>query len=98
MKGFNSDNNKNVSSTTEHSIDRVAFCNKRVCSTPVGYNVQIHLYVPILYEFHYLPSYNWKMEDVTTKSFNSNKYKNVSCIVEHRSIGWHSVTNGFGVP
>ena len=41
MKRFNSDNNKNVPSTTEHSIKMVAFCNKRVWGTPVGYNVQI---------------------------------------------------------
>ena len=41
MKSFNSDNNKNVSRTTKHSINRVEFCNKQVWGTPVGYNVQI---------------------------------------------------------
>ena len=41
MKRFNSDYNKNVSSSTEHSINRLAFCNKWVWGTPVGYNVQI---------------------------------------------------------
>ena len=41
MKIFNSDNNKNVPNTTEHSIKRVTFCNKRVWGTPGGYNIQI---------------------------------------------------------
>ena len=48
--------------------------------------------------FHYLSSYNWKNEDVTTKSFNSNINENVFRNEVHRKIGWHSVTNVFGVP
>ena len=45
----------------------------------------MYRYVPKLYDFHYLPSYNWITEGVTTKSFKSNKNKNVSSIVEHRN-------------
>ena len=41
--------------------------------------------MPKLYDFHYLPSYNWIIEGVTTKSFKSNKNKNVSCNVGHRN-------------
>ena len=45
----------------------------------------MYRYAPKLYDFHYLPSYNWIIEGVTTKSFKSNKNKNVSSIVEHRN-------------
>ena len=45
----------------------------------------MYRYAPKLYDFHYLPSYNWIIEGVTTKSFKSNKYKNVSSIEEHRN-------------
>ena len=45
----------------------------------------MYRYVPKLYDFHYLPSHNWIIEGVTTKSFKSNKNKNVSSIVEHRN-------------
>ena len=45
----------------------------------------MYRYAPKLYDFHYLPSYNWIIEGVTTKSFKSNKKKNASSIVEHRN-------------
>ena len=45
----------------------------------------MYRYAPKLYDFHFLPSYNWIIEGVTTKSFKSNKNKNVSSIVEHRN-------------
>ena len=53
----------------------------------LGYprGVIMYRYAPKLYDFHYLPSYNWIIEGVTTKSFKSNKNKNVSSIVEHRN-------------
>ena len=38
----------------------------------------MYRYAPKLYDFHYLPSYKWIIEGVTTKSFKSNKNKNVS--------------------
>ena len=45
----------------------------------------MYRYATKLYDFHYLLSYNWIIEGVTTKSFKSNKNKNVSSIVEHRN-------------
>ena len=53
----------------------------------LGYprGVIMYRYAPKLYDFHYLPSYNWIIEGVTTKSFISNKNKNVSSNVEHRN-------------
>ena len=45
----------------------------------------MYRYAPKLYDFHFLPSYNWIIEGVTTKKFKSNKNKINSCIVEHIS-------------
>ena len=45
----------------------------------------MYRYATKLYDFHYLLSYNWIIEGVTTKSFKSYKNKNVSSIVEHRN-------------
>ena len=45
----------------------------------------MYRYVPKLYDFQYLPSYNLIIEGVTTKSFKSNKNKNVSTIEEHKN-------------
>ena len=45
----------------------------------------MYRYATKLYDFHYLLSYNWIIEGVTTKSFKSNKNKNVSSIVEYRN-------------
>ena len=40
-KSFNSNNNKSVSINIVRKIKTVAFCNKWVWGTSVGYNVQI---------------------------------------------------------
>ena len=45
----------------------------------------MYRYAPKLYDFHYLLSYNWIIEGVTTKSFKSNNNKSVSSNVEHRN-------------
>ena len=45
----------------------------------------MYRYAPKLWDFHYLSSYNWINEGVTTKSFKSSKNKNVSSVVEHRN-------------
>ena len=79
---FNSNSNTNTSSDVVHRMNRMAFCNKWVWGSPEGNKIQDMLK---LYDFHYLPSYNWIIEGVTTKSFKSNKNKNVSSIVEHRN-------------
>ena len=56
----------------------------------------MYRYAPKLYDFHYLPSFNWIIEGVTTKSFKSNKNKNVSSNVEHRNNRVAFCNNGFG--
>ena len=81
-KSLKSNKKKNVSSIVEHRNNRVAFCNKQVWAAQGGNKIQN---TPKLYDFHYLSSYNWIIEGVTTKSFKSNKNKNVSSIVEHRN-------------
>ena len=81
-KSFKSNKNKNVPSVVEHRNNRMAFCNKRVWGTPGGNKIQK---ITKLWDFHYPPSYNWIIVGVPTKSFKSNKNKNVSSNVGHRN-------------
>ena len=82
-KSFNSNNNKNVFRNVVHIENRV-HCVTNGFGVLQGGRV-------IRYEntlkssgFHYLSSYNWQDEGVTTKSFNSNNNKNVSMNEVHR--------------
>ena len=58
----------------------------------------MYRYVPKLYDFHYLLSYNWIIDGVTTKSFKSNKNKNVFSIVKHRNNRVAFCSNRFWGP